>query len=814
MGKTLPFAGAPRSFPDLVSDVLDSVEEAAAGVLAPALPLLERLKPILLDLRHRESPTPLSIRKALDSLQSVLQQSFALVKKPTGPSASAIGMIEDSVRDVGRCLGLLLLACPDAPLESKEAMGTLQREMMAANLDSWKGGDECGGGGREAYGGEIAQDIEDVVLIIKRGEDDQLGGALTVLEIMIGDGLVGEEDIVGVIQALLNRLGSAKHGYRLRIIVILRKLADINDDNKEIMANSEALSNIVKSLSRDVEESREAVALLLHLGDVLKFRQRIGRAKGCIMMLVALLNGADPSSSRDAGKLLGALSSNTQNVLLMAEAGFFVPLVQYLKEGSDMNKILMATAISRMELTDQMKTTLGEEGSIELLVKMFNSGKMEAKLSSLNAIKNLSCSKENDERLVNSGLVSHLLQILFSVTSVLLTLREPAAAILANLAKSESFLPKKDAAQQILSLLNLSSPEIQVHLLHALSSITGHPGAKKIRAKMKESEAMQILTPFLVTGKDEIRIAALSLLLNLSRYFDGVFSEQLGEFYLIVIVRLISRTRNEMEKSTALGIISNIPVNDKKATQILMNANLLPLLITLTTANTAAATTPARASQLDSIAAIMVRFTVPSDKQLQKVSAGHGIIPCLIKLLSANSIAAKSCAATALAQLSQNTVSLSRSKASSWFCTPEKPCRVHGGRCLVRSTFCLVKAGALPPLVEILQGEERDADEAVLGALSTLLQDEIFESGSEAVEEAAGVQAIMRILQIGSLKAQEKAIWMLERVFRNGGQKSKYVEVAQNLLIDLALKGDPVLKPMIGKILAHLQLLEMQSSYF
>lgn len=617
-----------------------------------------------------------------------------------------------------------------------------------------------------------------------------------------------------VIQALLNRLGSAKHGCRLRIIVMLRKLADINDDNKEMMANSEALPNIVKSLSRDVEESREAVALLLHLGDVLKFRQRIGRAKGCIMMLVALLNGADPSSSRDAGKLLGALSSNTQNVLLMAEAGFFVPLVQYLKEGSDMNKILMATAISRMELTDQMKTTLGEEGSVELLVKMFNSGKMEAKLSSLNAIKNLSSSKENDERLINSGLIPHLLQILFSVTSVLLTLREPAAAILANLAKSESFLHKKDAAQQILSLLNLSSREVQVHLLHALSSITGHPGAKKIRAKMKESGAMQILTPFLVAGDDEIRIAALTLLLNLSRYYGGSFSEQLGEFYLIVVVGIISKTRNEMEKITALGIISNISVHDENATQILMTANLLPLLIGLAAANAAAAATPARASLLDSIASIMVRFTVPSDKKLQKVSAGHGIIPSLIKLLSAGSIAAKSSAATALAQLSQNTLSLSESKSSRWFCTPEKPCRVHGGRCLVRSTFCLVKAGAVSPLVEILEGKERDADEAVLGALSTLLQDEILEGGSEAVEEAAGVPAIMRILQIGSLKAQEKAIWMLERVFRIGGHRSKYAEVAQNLLIDTALKGDPVLKPMIGKILAHLQLLEVQSSYF
>lgn len=482
-----------------------------------------------------------------------------------------------------------------------------------------------------------------------------------------------------------------------------------------------------------------------------------------------------------------------------------------------MNKILMATAISRMELTDEMKAILGDEGLIEALVKMFNSGKMEAKLSALNAIRNLCCLKENNERLINSGVVSNLLQVLFSVTSVLMTIREPASAILASLAKSEIILQKKDAAQQMLSLLNLSSPDIQLHLLNALNSMAGHSGAKRIRAKMKENGALQLLMPFLFNSNDEIRIAALNLLFNLSTYFAEELSRQLGETYLIDIMDIISKATSEMEKAAAVGIISNIPVSDKKATQLLVNANLLPLLITLTGTIITAPSTSTRKWLLDSIAAIMIRFTLPSDKKLQKLSSNLGIIPCLVKLLSANSIVANSRAATSLAQLSHNTLSLSKAKSSRWFCVPpssEKLCGVHNGLCLVKSTFCLVKAGALSPLVQILEGKEREADEAVLSALSTLLQDAIFESGSDAIEQASGVQAIIRILEVGSLKAQEKAIWMLERIFRLGAHRGKYGETAQHLLIDLAQKGDPILKPMIAMILAHLQLLEMQSSYF
>jgi vacuolar protein 8 len=99
------------------------------------------------------------------------------------------------------------------------------------------------------------------------------------------------------------------------------------------MADVGHLSLLVKSLTRDVEERREAVGLLLDLSDLIAVRRRMGRIQGCIVMLVAMLNGDDPVASQNAGKLLNTLSSNTQNALHMAEAGYFKPLVQYLKEG-------------------------------------------------------------------------------------------------------------------------------------------------------------------------------------------------------------------------------------------------------------------------------------------------------------------------------------------------------------------------------------------------------------------------------------------------------------------------------------------------
>lgn len=100
------------------------------------------------------------------------------------------------------------------------------------------------------------------------------------------------------------------------------------------MANTDSLSVLVKSLTRDTNEQREVVGLLMELSNVSAVRRRLGRIQGCIFMLVTILNGDDPTASHDAGKLLTALSGNAQNALHMAEAGYFRPLVQHLQEGN------------------------------------------------------------------------------------------------------------------------------------------------------------------------------------------------------------------------------------------------------------------------------------------------------------------------------------------------------------------------------------------------------------------------------------------------------------------------------------------------
>ncbi|KAF2954308.1 hypothetical protein DAI22_01g471800 [Oryza sativa Japonica Group] len=642
-------------------------------------------------------------------------------------------------------------------------------------------------------------DVEDLLVRVKNGADAELAEVAREVAALAEQGRLGEDDDEDgvLVPALLARLAAAGGAEaRVRVMAALRRLARcVGCESKERLASIEALSSIVRSLSRDVDETREAIALLLDLSDIPQVRQRIGRIKGSIVMLVTLRNAHEPGTHDDAEKLLHMLSSNPQNVLLMAEAGYFRPLIHYLKEGSDMNKILMATAISKMFLSEPMKSSLGEDGAVEPLVEMFKSGNLEAKHSALGP----------------------LLQLLFSVTSVLMTLREPASAILAAIAQSERILLHKDVAPQMLSLLNLSSPVIQLHLLRALNSISGHTNAKRARAKIRQNGGVQLLLPFLTEKNIDIKIAALNFISNLSKDASQELAEQIRDTHLNIFVKIISSPTSGNEKAAAIGILSNLPVTDKKITELLTEANLLPLLISLLEINITAPLTPLRTSLLEGIAGVLIRFTVPWDKKLQSLAVGHGVVPCLVKLLSEGSIKAKSKAATSLAQLSQNSLALRKTKLPRWLCvapSAETYCLVHNSQCTVKSTFCLVKAGAVSPLIQILEDDNREADGAVLEALATLMQDEIWENGSKVIEKASGVHALLRIAEAGNSTSQEKAIWMLERIFRLEAHRERYGEIAQALLIDLAQKGDPILKPMIGKILAHLELLQTQSSYF
>ncbi|KAH7436082.1 hypothetical protein KP509_05G001500 [Ceratopteris richardii] len=538
-----------------------------------------------------------------------------------------------------------------------------------------------------------------------------------------------------------------------------------------------------------------------------------------------MLNTGNYGAAEDARQLLEKLANNNQNVVQMAEANYFKPLVHLLLEGPEMTKILMATALAKMTLTDQSKAAIAREGAIPPLTKMISAGKLEAKSAALGVLQSLSTHPGNCDLMIDAGVIPLLLQLLFSVTSVFVNLKELASETLANLATASSMeakvLDSNDTVSQLLSLLNLVGPVNQGHLLRALNGMASPARATSMRAKLRDGGAIQLLLPFCEVNDGEVRASALKLLYSLSQdWVDEDIAKYFGSTYIQSLVKLLSSSRID-ETVAAAGIISNLPDNDSHITEMLQNVEALSALVEmLKTGGSKTCRQTYRHQLLENASRALRKFTMPTDERLQRLAAEQDVIPLLVQVLTVGSPLAKKEAAVVLSQLSDNSKKLStplNKKSGLFACfwpTIQEGCIVHKGQCSAKSSFCLLEAGAVAPLVQCLE-KESEAHEAVLMALTTLLKHDTFEEGCRVIADAQGLGPIIRVLFIGTPNAKNKAVWMLEKFFRNEKYRTDFGHQAQMHLIDLAQNGDDSdTRSLAAMCLAHMNILHKQSAYF
>lgn len=637
----------------------------------------------------------------------------------------------------------------------------------------------------------------------------------------------------GLVPVLVNLLKSSKSSVRKRTLSTLTMVVKGNLDLKDRACEVGVVALAVRSLAREASESRQAVALLLELSKEKKLCKLLSRVQGCILLLVTMTNCEIQQAADDAREVLENLSkASNQNAVFMAEASYFGPLVHHLNEGSDTTQIIMANALSQIDLTDKSRRTLIQLGALPPLVKMLSEGNLELKSSALGALENLSKAYENRDVMVESGMVKPVLELLFTSKSVLQTIKEQAAIVFANLALATSMSRNhttdllatdpqpKHTIYQVLSLLNLSGPTIQSQLLKALFGMSRSPSAEGLRKLLRESSAVELLLElYHVNANADVRLHALKLLHSLTQDGGGeTLAKEMGLEVIQSLVKLLVDSLDEDVKSIVMGLFHNIPIDNSSITDMLVEAGLLPVITTIL--QTAASNMPIKNELLENAAGVLMRFTLSSNLPLQQSVAMHGVIPILIQLLKSGTPPTKCRCAVSLGQLSESTLKQTchvKKMARFWCVAPEVEdvCSVHGGICSVEKSFCLVEAQAIPPLIQTLVVEqEPSVVESTLGALATLVYDEFWDKGVDAIAEARGVSPIIRLLTFRNTRAQESALWILERIFRKERYRAKYGSTAQMPLITLTQDGTNKARQHAARILAHLNVLQEQSSYF
>ncbi|KAJ4957070.1 hypothetical protein NE237_013853 [Protea cynaroides] len=603
------------------------------------------------------------------------------------------------------------------------------------------------------------------------------------------------------IPILIKLLGTKNRDMRNHALVILHILARDSNDNKEKIAHAEnAIESIVKSLARRIGESKLAVALLLELSKSEVVLPYIGKVQSCILLLVTMTSQDDIQAARDAKELLENLSFLDQNVVQMAKTNYFRPLLLRLSSGPENVKMIMAMTLGEMELSDHNKLTLFEDGVLGPLLHLVTHDDVETKVVAVKALQNLSTLPQSGLSMIREGAVGPLLDLLYHHSTSSPSLREHVAATVMNIAISTaaeeasqtelSLLESDEDIFRLFSLINMTGPDVQQSILRTFHALCQPQSATDLRSKLRQFSAVHVLVQLCEVDIATVRANAVKLFCCLTTDGDdGMLSEHVNQRCVETLVRIIRISNDNEEIAAAMGIIANLPMDQIPITQWLLDAGAI------------------------------CRFTVTIKQEWQRRAAEAGIIPMLVQLLDSGTALTKRYAAISLAQFSENSVFLSipiKKHRGLWCCSPppETDCPVHMGICAVESSFCLLEAGAVRPLVRVLGEPDIGACEAALQALSTLIDGERLLSGSKVLEEANAIAAIIRLLSSPSTQLQEKSLYVLERIFRLVEFKHKYEASAQMPLVDITQRGNSGMKSLAARILAHLNVLHDQSSYF
>ncbi|KAF7826217.1 U-box domain-containing protein 44-like [Senna tora] len=662
-------------------------------------------------------------------------------------------------------------------------------------------------------------------------EDDEVLNCLGILQDLCNQKDQHKEWMVleNYIPILIKVLGSKNRDVKNYALTILCTLAKDSDNAKERIANVDnAIESIVRSLGRRVGERKLAVALLLELSKYDRLLEYIGKAQGCILLLVTMSSGDDNQAARDATELLENLSYSDQYVLQMAKANYFKHLLQRLSTGPDDVKMIMATTLAEMELTDHNKESLFQGGVLDPLLHLVSYGDTQVKTTAIKALRNLSSLKKNGLEMIRQGAVRPLLDLLFRHSLPPSSLREHVAAITLQLAESTiaqdtqtpvSLFESDDDVFSLFSLIRFTVLDVQRNIIQTFYALSQSPSASYIKTKLIACSAVQVLIQMCENENINLslRASAVKLLSCLVESCDEAsILENINQKSIENLLRILRSSSDEEEVASAMGILCHLP-EIQEITQWLLDGSVLPLIYKYI--QEGKDRDLLKKNLVENSVGALCRFTVPTNTEWQKSAAETGIITVLVQLLECGTTLTKQRAALCLTRFSKSSLRLSKpiSKRKGLWCfsAPEEiGCLVHGGICAVKSSFCLVEADAVGPLARTLGEPDPGVCEASLDALLTLIEGERLQSGCKVLEPAKAIPAMIRFLGSPSPGLQEKSLQALERIFRLMEFKQKYGASAQIPLVDLTQRGNGSVRSMAARILAHLNVLHDQSSYF
>ncbi|KAJ0489224.1 putative U box domain, armadillo-like helical, Zinc finger, RING/FYVE/PHD-type [Helianthus annuus] len=401
-----------------------------------------------------------------------------------------------------------------------------------------------------------------------------------------------------LIPMIVDMLKSGSRKVRCRALETLRIVVEDDDDNKEIMAEGDNVRTIVKFLSHEQSKEREeAVSLLYELSKSESLCEKIGSVNGAILILVGMTSSKSENllTVEKADKTLENLEKNESNVRQMAENGRLQPLLTLILEGSPEIKLSMASYLGELALSNDVKVFVARTVGSSL-INLMKSGNVQSREAALKALNQVSSCDPSAKVLVEEGILSPLVKDLFAGPNQLpMRLKEISATILANIVASDcdfdsipvgpnhQTLVSEEIIHNLLYLISNTGPAIECKLLQVLVGLTSSPVTLiSVVSAIKSSGAINSLVQFIEAPQQDLRLAAIKLLQNLSPNMGQELASSLrgSAGQLDGLIKVIAENIvSSEEQAVAVGLLADLPERDMGLTRQMLDEGAFEMVI-------------------------------------------------------------------------------------------------------------------------------------------------------------------------------------------------------------------------------------------
>ncbi|KAL4185643.1 hypothetical protein AMTRI_Chr10g6960 [Amborella trichopoda] len=611
---------------------------------------------------------------------------------------------------------------------------------------------------------------------------------------------------VGMIPPIAEFLKYDDKIVRCEALDTLRILAEDDEANKEIIAQTKAIPSTVKIMSSNFPQERHAaLSFLLELSKSESLCEKIGSVTGGILLLITLKynQSTDAIAAEKADTTLRNLEKCSTNIRLMTENGLPEPLLNHLVEGSERIQMEMVSYLGDIDLENKSKEYVANRAA-NVLLELVNNPNSLTRKAALRALIKISSHHPNGDILIKAGILPLMAKEILTEQSdsESTNFKEESAAVLVNILESGFNFESIGVTPQghtmvsnyviypIIQMLQTSKPEVNKYLIRILLCLIQSPKATNtIVSMIRETESTYTLIELIDYEHEELTIASTNLLLFLSKHMGHIIADSLckTEGQPGKLVKILDTRRVTEKQSVTANFLASLPHENLTLSLALTHNNIFPIIthriheIQKGDARTSRFVN----SYIEGLVGILVGFTfILKDFHVLSFVREYNLIDVFKELLTrTNSDEILIQSLVGLEKLSLETVYLSKepqkTRRSNNIFKPKcciisdediEMCPIHRGVCSSKTTFCLLEAEALEGVLACLDHENVRVVEAALSTICTLIDERVNVQRSVDILIAHNVvEHVLNVLREHRYEeARQNVFRVVERLLENG----------------------------------------------